>query len=534
MRSSSILAIFLFSLFILESCSKKEKVGLFTNTDLNNLSVEYIDTFTVKTSTVAMDSLPTFDVKNDNIIVAGRYKDPLLGVVTAQPYFQVGLGVNGLNLLNQLGIIPDSLVLVLYYNSTPVSNLYDRNRSSTGYFPYVGDTAKRQTLSLFRLDKDYQLYSLKNPPSGSGLPLPYFYAGLFPSEYTDFFGVHNGYLFNTSRQSYDPRRPLATTSFIPYPRTVLPAPAPPSTNGGNSLASPIKNDSIMFKLPDSMLQTFSRGALARDKRFQKATAGSEQANAVAPDGNFLQYLKGFTIVPSATNSAVLSFDPAKSGLRFYYRKPIADNPGSQTQTYYKFPITAKPTLFNAISTDRSGTPLAGIKPFIAIPSEKTGNQSFVQAGSGLMTRVEFPYLYTFQLQHPNLAVNRAELIVQTGNNPVNSPTPSIPWLNLYLTDRNNIPLRPLNLDFYYGNNSDQTSQLRTNPSATEVGVYHYFIVQFAGALLSRTYFDGTALLLGPSQFAMNNSVERVALNNMYNKGNPIRLRLYYSKIANTQ
>jgi len=532
MRSSSLLAIFLFSLFILESCSKKETVGLFTNADLNNLSVEYIDTFTVKTSTVAMDSLPTFDVKNDHIMLAGRYKDPLLGTVTAQSYFQVGLGGNYLDLSNQVGLIPDSLVLVLYYNSTPFSNLYGQASSTTGYFPYAGDTTKLQTLSLFRLNKDFQIYNLKNPGGGQGLPLPYFYAGLPASEYTDMFGVHRGYLFNTSRQSYDPSQPLAQASFRPYPRTVQAAPQPAATNGKNSGLA-LKNDSVMFKLPNSMLQEFFKGALSKDRRFQQTISASDQGGTISPDGNFLEYLKGFTIVPSSNSSAILSFDPTKSQLRFYYRSPVASSAGNLSQTYFPFPITTNPTLFNAISTDRTGTPLQGIKPFVAIPSEKTGNKSFVQAGSGLMTKIEFPYLWIFRREHPFLTVNRAELIVQTGNNSSTSQTPTIPWLTLYATDRNNAPLYVLPVDFG-GPNTAQTAPVRTNPAVTEVGVYHYFLVQFTGLLLNNTYDNGTAILIGPSQKAMENSVERIALNNMYNKGNPIRLRIYYSKITNTQ
>lgn len=501
--------------FLFFGCSKKDTVGLFTSSDLNNLSVAYVDTFTVKTYTVALDSLPTFGNKNNSTILLGQYKDPILGTVRAQPYFQVSLNGN-FDLSSQVGLSYDSIALVMYYNSTALDAMRSPQSSyMSSYYPYAGDTSILQTFSLYELTQKFGLFKIKNQPSQTGLPLPYFYANNTQGTYEDNFGSQTGYLFNTSSFAYGAGNFLASTNVKPRPHTKqIRLYSDKKTNS---------NDSIVFRLPDSLGKKWFNYALSRDIRFQAGAQG-------APDGNFVNFFKGLTIVPGNTNGAVVSFDPKYSHIRLYYRAPVN---GTIVTQYKEFPITLpsiNPSLFNHISVDRTGTPFQGIKPFVAIPSEKTNNLSYVQAGTGLMTRVEFPYLHTFITNHPGLVINRAELQVLTGYNTVTSATPTPPAMVLYLTDRTNIPFSVLNQDF---SAQPQVSYFYTNPAVTQIGFYKYFLVQYTGALLNSTDYTGTALLMGFPETAMDNSVQRVALGNQLNNASRIRLRIYYSKIANT-
>lgn len=501
--------------FLLGGCGKKDTVGLFTSSDLNNLSVAFVDTFTVKTSTVSLDSLPTFGAKNNSTILLGQYKDPVLGTVRAQPYFQLSLN-GSFDLSSQIGISYDSIALVMYYNSTALDAMKSPQANySSSYYPYGGDTSVTQTFSLYELSQKFSLSKVKNQPSMTGLPLPYFYAINTIGTYEDNTGSQTGYLFNTSSFAYNPATFLTSTRVRPSPRS--------KQIRTYSDKKTQANDSIVFRLPDSLGRKWFNYAVNKDSRFQPGASG-------APDGNFVNYFKGLTIVPGNTNGAVLSFDPRYSHVRLYYKVPVN---GTITRLYKEFPITlpaVNPTLFNHISVDRTGTILQGIKPFVAIPSEKTNNLTYVQAGTGLMTRVEFPYLHTFITNHPGLVINRAELQILTGFNSATSATPTPPAMLLYLTDRTNIPLSVLNQDF---STQPQVSYFYTNPAVTQVGFYKYFLVQYVGALLNRTEYTGTALLMGFPETAMENSVQRVALGNQMNNASRIRLRIYYSKIANT-
>lgn len=494
-------------------CEKKDTVGLFTSADLNNLTVAYTDTFTVKTYTVPLDSLPTFGAKNNSTMLIGQYKDPVLGTIRAQPYFQVSLNGSAFDLSNQTGIKYDSVALVLYYNSHAIE-APQINSYQTGYYPYAGDTNAVASYSLYELTQNFGLSRLKNQSSQTGLPLPYFYASNTQEIYTDNFGPQTGYLFNTSKLAYNPGTLLSTTRFRPRPRTKS-----IRINSDKTVA----NDSIVFRLPDTLGRKWYNYAVAKDSRFQLGTNG-------APDGNFVSFFKGLTIVPANANGAILSFNPKYSHLRVYYKNSVN---GTLVETYKEFPVTlpaSNPSLFNHISADRTGTPFAGVKPFTAIPSEKTNNLSYVQAGTGLMTRIEFPYLNTFITTHPGLVINRAELEILTGYNTGTSQTPTPPSMLLYLTDRTNIPLSILPQDF---SAQPQVSYFYTNPAVESVGFYKYFMVQYVGALLNSTDYTGRALLLGFQEGAMDNSVQRVALGNQRNNSSKIFLRVYYSKIANT-
>ncbi len=496
---------------LFSGCQKKDTVGLFTSSDLNNLTVDYVDTFTVKTYTVPVDSLPTFGAKNNSTLLAGQYKDPLLGTITAQPYFQLSLGGSAFDLSNQTGITYDSIALVMYYNSHSLEPGQITNYQ-TGYYPYAGDTMAVQRLSLYQVTDNFRLFQIKNQPSQTGLPLPYFYATNTQATYEDNSGTQTGYLFNTSRFNYNQSKALSSIQFRAHPRSKI---------SRNYSDKTVANDSIVFRLPDSIGRKWFNYAVAKDVRFQLGTNG-------APDGNFVNYFKGLTIVPDKNlNGAVLSFNPKYSHLRVYYKTPAA---GFQQTVYKEFPINlGSPTVFNHISANRTGTPLAGIKPFGQIASEKTNNQSYVQGGVGLMTRIEFPYLHNFQTNHPGLVINRAELIVQTGYNTTNSATPTPPSMLMYLTDRTNIPLQILPQDF---SAQPQVSYFYSNPAVTQVGFYKYFMVQYVGNLIKNTDYSGTALLLALPETAMDNSVQRVVLGNQTNRVSPIRLRIYYSKLAN--
>lgn len=501
---------------LFSSCEKKDTVGLFTSSDLNNLTVAYTDTFTVKTYTVALDSLPTFGAKNNSTMLVGQYKDPILGTIRAQPYFQLSLN-GAFDLSNQPGITYDSIALVMYYNSHSIEPA-QFNSYLTGYYPYAGDTTVAATYSLYELTQDYKLFMLKDQPAQTGLPLPYFYASGTIGTYTNNFGPQSGYLFNTSHFAYNQGTYLGKTTFRPHPRTKIIRSYSDKT---------VANDSIVFRLPDSLGKKWFNYAVNKDARFQAGTGDA--------DGNFIQFFKGLTIVPSTTNGAVLSFNPKYSHVRLYYHSPVN---GYLTTLYKEFPVTlpaVNPTLFNNISIDRTGTVLAGIKPFTPIPSEKTNNLSYVQAGNGLMTRIEFPYLHNFITSHPQLVINRAELEIQTGYNTATSGTPTPPSMLLYLTDRTNIPFQILSQDFsalpgQLG--QPQVSYFYTNPAVEQIGFYKYFLVQYVGSLLNSTDYTGTALMLGFQEGAMDNSVQRVALGNQSNKASPIRLRIYYSQISN--
>lgn len=127
------------------------------------LDIAYIDSATIKLSTVKFDSLITSDTEK---IILGSYVDPKLGTITAASFLQPGV-TQTVN-LDDVNTVLDYVAVVLKYN---------------GYFYY--DTTTALTLNVHRVTQEIEAND-------------------------------DGYLYNTSHFAYD-AEPWGTVSFPPTP-----------------------------------------------------------------------------------------------------------------------------------------------------------------------------------------------------------------------------------------------------------------------------------------------------------------------------
>lgn len=118
-------------LLTLFACQDPLKIGADLLPAGSQAGVFSSDTFLVQASTVLLDSVRTSGAGVG--LLAGRYNDPIFGLVEARSYFQV-TSLLGDSLKFDAKSVYDSLVLSLTYN---------------GY--YYGDTNRYQTLSVHRL-----------------------------------------------------------------------------------------------------------------------------------------------------------------------------------------------------------------------------------------------------------------------------------------------------------------------------------------------------------------------------------------------
>lgn len=120
----------LLSILLLSSCYKKQIQFGNDLTDSHTRLVT-IDTITPVISTYVMDSFPT---SGNSVLLAGRYIDPVVGTVSAQTFFQLGVPAGIADELPEDATY-DSLVLELNPN---------------GY--YYGDTSKAISLSVYEME----------------------------------------------------------------------------------------------------------------------------------------------------------------------------------------------------------------------------------------------------------------------------------------------------------------------------------------------------------------------------------------------
>jgi hypothetical protein len=160
---------------LLLSC---EGPGIINSDRPSSLQTIYVDTFSVVTSTVLIDSLPS---NNANVLLLGGYRDNLVGSISSSSYFQIGYQTIFFPASTS---VYDSIGLILPYNR----------------YSY-GDTTKSLTIDVHELTQSIRLRT--TPPFISGNKT----SALNPASA----------LFNGSSFNYSPS-PLtsATVRFYPH------------------------------------------------------------------------------------------------------------------------------------------------------------------------------------------------------------------------------------------------------------------------------------------------------------------------------
>ncbi len=244
----------------------------------------------------------------------------------------------------------------LFAKSTSV---YDSLTLRLAYANYQGDTTKTQTMSVYRL-----LDSLNRG--------------------TDYFA--------NSTVRYDATL-LGRHTFAPRPIRTK------AMNGDS-----IRFDTLRFRMSD----TFGRELLSKYAD-AKVAAGSK---------GFRDYFPGMLFKSTAsTAGAMIGFNPGYSRMTLHFH-----NPGDTTKYYMDYYFSLSNSLypellarFNQIKSTKSGALAALQNPGNRVSSVATSGLTYIQAGTGVATKVEFPYLLNLK-GNRNVAVNKAELVLTAADN----------------------------------------------------------------------------------------------------------------------
>ena len=164
---------------------------------------------------------------------------------------------------------------------------------------------------------------------------------------------------------------------------------------------PTERDSITIKMSDAFGSAI----------FQKI-----KKREITDFDSFSEYLKGLVLVPAASNSSsVIGFHISTSKVRLYYSKYQADT--EETPYIIDFTITDATKQFNSISLDKTGTllqnlPLSDSK----LSSSLMNKQSFIQSGTGVACRVDFPNIKELRYISEKGAIVDAQLIFKPVSN----------------------------------------------------------------------------------------------------------------------
>ncbi|MGB7528545.1 DUF4270 family protein [Sphingobacterium cellulitidis] len=220
-----------------------------------------------------------------------------------------------------------------------------------------GDTSKVQTITAHRLTQSLERKTIDN--SITGRPLPFYITGA---------AIFGNQKFNYSTAA------LGSVSFVPKKNRM---------------------DSLSIKLDNALGNEFFTRIKTNHFSFTSAS-------------NFEEYFKGISLVPGATNTAMLAFsDTLQVRVNYSYK----GTDGFKKKGIKVLSLSEKSLQFNNIVNNVSGTIFDGLSATKPLSSKNTNGIAYIQGGSGVATEIKFPGLREF-LQQEGLAVNQAELEIE--------------------------------------------------------------------------------------------------------------------------
>ena len=293
----------------------------------------------------------------------------------------------------------------------------------------------------------------------------------------------------------------------------IPKPIKKESANGDS----VQFDTLKFQMPLAL------GKELISKYTDKAIAGGGSA--------FRNYFRGLYFKSeSGKKAALMAFSPAYSRMTLHWH-----NPGDTTKYYLNYYFSLSNAYvaefnarFNQFTSQRVGALAALAKPGDKVSSLKTNNTTYVQSGSGIVTKIELPYLLNLK-GNRNIAVNKAELVF-SGNDKLDF-NQTIGQLSLVESDGSNKPLRnSYGLKYIYseggGGVATATYDIATNSYTFNVTTLMQSMLSGKKANLGYLLTPAISSDAAGNAKILNESGRFIALNSLKAK-----LKIYYSYIA---
>lgn len=270
---------------------------------------------------------------------------------------------------------------------------------------------------------------------------------------------------------------------------------------------PIQKDSINIRMSD----------VFGSELFQKI-----KKREITDFDSFTEYFKGLVVVPdNSSSSSVIGFSVGNSKVRLYYSKYQADT--DEEPYYIDFTIKDVAKQFNSISLDKTGTLLQNLPISSSkLSSLLTNNQGFIQSGTGVACKIDFPNIKQLKYISDNGAIIDAELILKPVNNSYSEKFPLADSLQVYVGDNlNRISGTMLNSagTTVYGLLNKKSDEFNENVGySVSVGTF------LQKEMLKKADSRSSLILTMPG---ISKTVNRIVLGDQKHVNNKIQLKIYY-------
>lgn len=231
------------------------------------------------------------------------------------------------------------------------------------------------------------------------------------------------------------------------------------------------------------------------------------------DDDFVDYFHGLVLVAD-NGQGIVGFNASSSDVRIVIQTSSRHS-DEEKELKYIFPLYSQSLQFNNIVSDRSATNLASLfEQKTALPNENTDNSAFLQGGTGLAIRVDFPSIQNLLLLNIDV-IQKVELtFAPLAGTYEDFDLP--PTLLLYECDENNDIL-----------NSTEVSQsdLTIDELYNETTAYTFDITDYIAYYFSTSYFnpDYSLLMTLPSYYQASTFYRLIT----DNPKTDAKLKIYY-------
>ncbi len=417
---------------IIISCNNDDSYNIGESYFDITTNIRYVDTFSVSSYTVALDSIQT---SGNNKALVGKYTDGEFGTLTAQSYFELGVPTTTVDI--PTNAVFDSVSLVMIPD---------------GY--YVGDTTMLYGINLYELSEKITL------------------------------GDESSYFYNTSKVSIKPDL-LGSTSFYPWPKR------------GEDTAFISVNKEFGLGLYNKLI---------------------DDADEVSDDNNFIDYKNGFLVTPDGSNDQlVLRYDATDTTmfLRLHYHYIDYE----YTKDFIDFPLVNDGKQFNNITRENSDLDTI-TSQLEKLPASETYNETYIQAGNPVVTRVEFNNIRTLLELYNNVNILKVYLVLEpiSGTYLKNSLPKE---LMVYETDR----LNQFGDEIYTLKAASQTGNLVKDTIYYEETNYSFEITSFIEANITNE--EAPALLITIPADELYTTIDRCIIGSCNNRESKLVLKIYY-------
>jgi hypothetical protein len=314
------------------------------------------------------------------IVVASCTTSPMEEFVVGKNFIKDQAGITKIDTLS----LQSSVVKF----DSVISNSSGKFLIGSNYNPFSG---YKNSNSYLTLKFDGSIDNTKFVYDSLCLVLSYdsYFAGdtLVPQKFsvhplTETMTITNSYLYTTSKFKYD-TTPLGSVEFKPRPRSKEQLTIRLSDKFGERLANMIKAKKDTVTSSDLFVKYILKGIVIKP-----------EPNV---DGAILRF-RTADITTSTKNKNLL-----KPEMRLYYH--LVPNPNELKDLYYKFSFNSDGIYFNQIEENNKNSAIDGIESYRnEIASKLTGNQTIVQSGVQLFTKLKIPYLDNLSKGASNPAV----------------------------------------------------------------------------------------------------------------------------------